>query len=357
MTRMAIRHFSGRRMALSVIAAFAASLLIFTALPAQAVTDDDFNLQLSPATLEATVKPGVSTTLDLKIRNNSSTVENGLKVETRDFSVDKKDQSIKLGDSTPPDLAQWVSYSQPTFSLQPNESITQKITINLPDKAGFSYPFAVVISRSDGIPAVESGRLIKASVAVFALVNVDKPGATRNFEIADFKTSQAIYDYLPAELELTLHNTGNTIVQPYGNFYVQRGSTDSDPLAVMPINQDRGYILPDTDRTFKAVWNDGFHRYKTTSPDGKERENLTWDWGNLSKLRIGKYTAKVVAVYTDGRRDIPVISEVSFWVFPWKFVLAVSIVILLILFGIGTVIRASIRATKKVSGKVTKRID
>jgi hypothetical protein len=333
-----------------------ATWLLLPAPAAKAVPDDDFSLEVSPAVLAATVKPNTKTKLELKIRNASKKTEQ-LKLETRSFKQDAKTGAINLSTTTPPDLAAWVSYADPTPTIKAGQWFTETITVDLPEAAGFSYPFAIAISRTDEKATEESGRLIKGSVAVFALVNVDKPGATRAVEISDLKTSQTVYEFLPASIELSLFNRGNSIVQPYGNIYIQRGNDDANPLAVMPLNDVRGYVLPNTTRQFEMNWDDGFPHYETVVKDGKETKQLVWNWDAVSHLRIGRYTAKVVAVYNDGARDIPVIGEVSFWVMPWRIIAAVLVILALITFGIWSVVRTVLQTTKRVVSHSKKSSD
>jgi ABC-type glycerol-3-phosphate transport system permease component len=59
---------------------------------------------------------------------------------------------------------------------------------------------------------------------------------------------------------------------------------------------------------------------------GQQKFTLTWDWQNTAKLRYGKYTAKMLLVYDDGTRDIPIEGSVSFWVVPWRMILFVIVV-------------------------------
>jgi hypothetical protein len=321
-----------------------------------ATPSNDFSVEVSPSVLAATVKPNATSTLELKVKNASKKTET-LKFESRSFKQDGNDGSITLSTSTPPDLADWISYSDRTPTIAPGEWFTQRISVNLPDEAGFSYPFAIAISRANEETTEASGRLIKGSVAVFALLNVDKPGASRAVEISGLTTSQSVYEFLPASIELNLHNRGNSIVQPYGNIFIQRGVKDAEPLAVMPLNDVRGYILPNTTREFTMEWNDGFPRYKTIVKDGKETKELVWDWDTVSQLRIGRYTAKVVAVYNDGVRDVPVIGEVSFWVIPWRLLGAGIILLALISFGIWSVIRTVIRTARRIASHTKKSSD
>lgn len=308
---------------------------------AQAATipNNDFSLEVSPSPLVTTVKPGVPSTLELKIHNAGLKKER-LKIESRDLDVLQSTQDINISTKTSKSLAGWITYAAPTFVIEPGDWYTQKVTIDLPDEAGFSYPFAVVISRADDTGASTApGRVLQGSIAVFTLINVDKPGAIRKLELASITTSQAVYEYLPATIQLALKNTGNSIVQPYGNIYLQNSSNDQSPLATLPVNDSRAYILPGATKKFTATWVDGFPVYT----DDATGRHLDWDIGTIGHLRVGKYIAKVVAVYNDGSRDVPVSGEVSFWVLPWKLLLGVLVVVALLGVSLWTIIRQLIR--------------
>ena len=53
-----------------------------------------------------------------------------------------------------------------------------------------------------------------------------------------------------------------------------------------------------------------------------------------SKLRFGRYWAKVVVVYNNGQSDIPTTAMVSFWVVPWKFIGIGLLILILVMVGI-----------------------
>ncbi len=313
-------------------------LVVATVRAAQPASD--FSLQVAPSPLIATVKPGQTTTLELNVRNTGTGTEE-LRIEPRKFTVDRGTGQVSLDDTAPAEAAQWVSFASPRFSIKPGEWFTQKVHIALPKESGFSYSFALIISRTNNPQSVESGRLIKGSVAIFTLLNVDRPGATRKLEVEKFTTSEAIYEYLPAKLNIQFKNTGNTIVQPYGNIFIQRGSDDAEPISTLPVNDKRGYILPGSVRTLDTSWDKGFPVPQTVTgaDDGQQKQNQAWDWSKLSDFRIGRYTAKLVAVYNDGQRDIPIVQEVSFWVVPWRILLGATVVIVIFGFGLWSVVR------------------
>jgi hypothetical protein len=48
-------------------------------------------------------------------------------------------------------------------------------------------------------------------------------------------------------------------------------------------------------------------------------------WKDAAKLRFGKYQAKLLLIYDDGHRDVPLEGTVSFWVVPWRLLLALLV--------------------------------
>ena len=322
---------------------------------AQQKTNGGFALQVTPVTLVGTVKPGVTKDLELKIQNQSTSKQN-LQIQLREFDVDDDTGEIQLKDTEPVGISDWVTFSNPSFTLGLDKAITQKVTVDLPKESGFNYSFAILINRSDADPDVKGGAALNGSVAIFALLSVDKPGATREIKITDLSIP-SIVEYLPAELGITFKNTGNTFVQPAGNVFIQRGSNDSEPIATLPVNENRGYLLPGKPRTLVTSWKDGFPAYQTvTDPDGQQRSELVWDLSKIADFRIGQYTAKVVAVYNDGKRDVPVIRETTFWVIPWRAILSLIVVIaLVILISHKLVQRKTRKAVKRALANQEKK--
>ena len=319
---------------LSFVAALGLSLVANAQTPSS-----DFSLQVTPSPIVTTLKPGTTTTLELKVRNAGTGTES-LKIEPRPFTVDNETGEVKLDDTASPEIASWVSYSSPKFTIKPGEWFTQKVTIALPKDTGFSYSLALVISRTNNPSTIEGSRLIKGSLAVFTLINVDRPGATRKLEVEKFSTSAGVYEYLPATVDIKFKNSGNTIVQPYGNVFIQQGSGDKTPIATLPVNNKGGYILPSNKRLLSTDWTNGFPMYQVSQDSsGTEKKTETWDWSQIANFRIGQYTAKLVAVYNDGQRDIPIVQEVTFWVLPWKIILVALVVIIILAFGLWSIVR------------------
>lgn len=315
---------------------FRAALLVaatFTFLGANGVsaaTPEGFSLQVTPSPLTATLKPGLTSSLEVKIRNTGTQAEE-LKIEPRSFSFDSATQQVKFDDTTPPPIAPWIKFASPTFTIQPGQWFTQKIDVALPKEAGFSYPFALLISRTNEPANRESGRAIQGSVAIFTLINVDRPDAVRQLEVTSLSAGSQIHEQLPVPLKLRIKNTGNTIAQPAGNIFIQRDSNSNNPISTLQINQNSGYILPGTEREFTINWEDGFKG----------------DLGSITKMRFGQYVAKAIVVYDDGKRDMVLEKETSFWVVPWKLMLIGLVVVTLLAIGVWSFINKVVKASKR----------
>lgn len=316
-----------------------------------ATPQQGFALQVTPSPLVATIKPGESSTLELRIRNTNSDSQL-LKMGLRSFTVNDQTGEVTMGNEAPAEVKDFVSFEQPTFNLRSGEIANQKIRVNTPKNAGFTYSFAITISRQTLQRPQDGSTAIEGSVAVFTLLNVDRPGATRKFEFSEFLSHKRVYEYLPASFDLRLRNTGNTLIQPKGNIFIQRKNGDKNPISTLPINEGAGYILPGSNRILTTNWSDGFPRYETDSDgNGRQKEKLKWQWSNLSKLRFGKYTAKAVAVYDDGQRDVPVVAEISFWVIPWKIIGIAILILIPFIFGFYTLLRRFIEIVRRNSRK------
>lgn len=325
------------------------SLALSSLVHAQPTAANSFSLIVAPSPIVATVNPGQTTTEQLKIINNAGQAEN-LQIALRSFSFNNTTGQIKFSDSAPNDVSSWVSFSNPKFTLDSGQMLNEQIKLAVPKDAGFSYSFAVIISRQNTPASVNSGQVLKGTLADFMLLNVNRPGAVRSLKVESFKANRHLYSWLPANFSIRFKNTGNTIVQPSGNIFIQRTRNSKTPIDTLAVNPNQGYILPGTDRVITAAWSDGFPVYKTiTNSSGTSSQRLTWNWADLSKLRLGRYYSELVAIYNNGSQDIPVQGQVSFWVLPWTLILILMLAASLILFAIWTIAKKIIGTAKRRS--------
>ena len=317
------------------------------------------NITVSPIYFNLTTNPGEKISSQLKVRNNNPTTEH-LQVNLAKFaptSVANEGYQPIIQEITPDDeFAKWISFDTDDFVLGPNQVKTIKFTISPPKSAALGYYYAILINKVGDTQAVKRGALIKAAVAVSILVDVRSPNAIKRLQLVDFTTNNAFYEYLPVNFNIRIKNTGNIHSIPVGNIFIDRNGTGQKLIANMTVNDGRGSVLPQTDRIYTNTWDDGFivrvpkvENNKTVQDKKGNTVYVTkWNLSKFDRFRIGKYTAELLLVYDDGTRDVPLEARVSFWVIPWKIILAVLVIVYLIYVGIKATIVSNFRKLKKV---------
>lgn len=303
--------------------------------------DEGLRLITSPLPINIATPPSSTISTELKIKNGG-TQDETLKIDLMKFRAYEDSGKPELMDPEPgDDFLTWVTFSEPTFTLGPNEWKTVTATFQVPETASFGYYYAFVFSRAadaDRSPDQQE-TVIVGGTAILVLLDVNVPDAKREVEVAEFSTDKTFYEFLPVTFNVKLKNAGNVHIAPRGNIFIDRG--DTHDIALLEVNEEKGNILPYSNRVFETNWKDGFPVYEQKIQDGKtvldEKGDvvyqLKWDWNDASKLRFGKYTAKMLLIYDNGSRDVPIEGVVTFWVVPWRLLLVALVVAIFFVIG------------------------
>jgi hypothetical protein len=325
---------------------------------AQSVSSPGFAAAISPLPILLNVSPGSSVSTDLRVNNPSSHTEK-LKVVLKTFTQDGPNGTVNLHDPTSSDsFLSWVSFSRSEFEAPPGLWQTIHMTVNVPKTAAFGYYFAVEFTEANA-PAASgtTGTAIQGAVASFVLLNAAAPGEVKQLQVTSFSTDHRIFEFLPANFTIKLHNSGNIFAGASGNIFIKRGSKQ---VANLVVNPNHGLVLPGSNRVFSVAWSDGFPVYKTVygsngqpavDKSGKTKTSLSWNFSQVSKLRFGHYSAQLALVYNNGTRDIPISGSVSFWVVPWRVLAGLIIVLIFMTIGFWSSIRRFGRFAKQVKEK------
>jgi hypothetical protein len=312
------------------------------------------SLVTAPSPILLNAKPGQSVNATIQIRNTGSQTEH-LKTNLLKFSATSDAGAPQLLDRQPgDDYFDWVHFSQPSFTLTPSQAIQEIVTIDVPSTAAFGYYYAVTFSRVN--QTTDQPIAVRGSTATLVLLNVESPNAKRDLKLRSFSVDHPWYEFLPVRFQATIQNDGNTHVAPRGNIIITRGS---EPGSVVEINDTLGNILPHSSRTFMADWTAGFPVWEPITQDGNVvRKNgapvqqLTWQLDHADQLRFGRYTAHLVMVYDNGSRDVPLEASVTFWVIPWRLILAALLILslpaILVYFMMRWRMRRAIRSHTKI---------
>jgi hypothetical protein len=314
-----------------------------------------FNVITSPLPIKITTTPGQTIHTQLRIKNQGSQPE-GIKVGLMKFGASGNNGVPDLYALTAKDsYSKWVHFDPQVFVAQPGVWNDIDMTINVPQSAALGYYLAVTFS-STSISSNKGATNLNGEVASLILLNVQVPNEKPQINIVNFQTDHGLYEYLPANFNIRVHNGGNIFIAPVGNIFIQKGGKTIDTLDV---NTAGGNVLPGTNRLFTTSWTNGFPLFKekivndkpVRGANGLPEETLKWDFTQLSKFRFGRYTANVLVVYNDGKNDIPEQASLSFWVFPWKAMIVSLIVLLAIIFGIYSLVRSLISRSRGTNSK------
>lgn len=339
-------------------------MLVWLLVPVGVLAADEskpLTLQTSPLPISLAVDPGKSVSTNLRVKQSGSETER-LKVTLMKFGAFGEEGKPQLLDRQPgDDYFDWVKFDRPEFDAPPNVWQTVRMTIAVPKTAAFGYYYAVVFSRV-GDDVRRSGRTnsLSGATAVLTLLDVRSPNAKRTLELTSFGAEHRIYEFLPAKFNVKLANTGNVHGVPHGNVFIMKGKKQ---IATLSLNGGGGSMLPNSKRIYPVSWTDGFPLYKPLEVEGKVKldkngkqvQQLTWDWSQANKFRMGRYTAHLFAVYDDGSHDVPIEAVLSFWVIPWRFLLAVLVVVFLVGFGIYSSLRGMLQGVKRGTRRLKGR--
>lgn len=344
----------GMKGVLTALAVGTALFLLSSPVHAQQSAGEDFNVQVSPSPLVVVLKPGERKTATITVRNLSNHNET-LYPALKGFDIDSSSQKITIKDSLPANLEDWISFKQSALTLAAGASQPLEVAYETPKNVGFSYSVAITLNRAPNAANPGSVRL-EGGIAVFNLININRPDAVSKLSIEAFSSKKSVYEFLPASFTITVKNEGNIIGQPTGTVFIQRSFDSEEPIATLPLNKADSYVLPGTARPLTVTWEDGFPRYvtKTEAANAEPVTKLTWNWSGANHLRFGRYVAKVVLVYNDGQRDVPVTFSKTFWVIPWRLIAGLVLLLALVIVGIVASGWLGFKAAKKVKHKVKR---
>ncbi len=319
------------------------------------------NLITSPLPINLSTDPGKTVSTDLRIKQAGGDTQR-LKVSLMKFAAFGAEGKPRLVDRGPGDTYfDWVKFDKTQFDAPSNVWQTVHMTINVPKDAAFGYYYAVVFSRAgDDVRQPGNTNAINGGTAVLVLLDAKVPNAKRSLQLSSFTSEHRLYEFVPAKFDIQFHNGGNVHLIPSGNIFITKGK---EQVATLSINAEQGNVLPQSNRIYNSIWTDGFPHNEAVVEGGKTKiddknqqvNHLVWSNGEgkdiTPHLRFGKYTAHLFAVYDDGQRDVPLESEISFWVIPWRFLLALLAMALLIGFGIFGLVRGTWSGARKLGRK------
>jgi len=312
------------------------------------------NITASPTLFDLSLKPGDTVTKSFRVRNNTTTSV-PLSITLKKIIPDTGGQLIVQDFKNTDSYQSWLTVATATPTAAPQEWTTVQFTLNIPKDAAFGYYWAIVVAPSSiSGNLTTSGAHITGALAIPVLLAVQKEGITFGGKLLDFITDASFYEYLPTTFLTTLENNGNIHIRPTGDIFITDWT--GKQVGFVKVNPDFGAILPNAKRTFATTWNDSFITRDPKIEDGKVMTDskghpeyaIHFHFDKVLSLRIGKYKASELVVISGDKKDISFERTLTFFVFPWKIVLGLLVVILLAALGLWNTIHTLWKHGRKV---------
>jgi len=263
-------------------------------------------LEIAPPIVNLTVNPGQTVQTSIYLRDIAKTnlIVTG---QANDFVASGEDGTPKLlldGDnSSPYSMKNWVT-ALPSLNLIPQEIKAMTITLQVPKDASPGGHYGVI--RFTATPPDLQGTGVSLSASLGALMLVTVTGKIHEaVSIAEFSANQNehtswFFETPPINLVERLKNDGNIHEEPTGQIIIKDmlGRT----FTGINVNSPPHNILPASIRKFEETLDQ--HAY------GKA-------------MMFGRYTADLKLTY--GASKTVLTDQISFWVIPYKLILAIIV--------------------------------
>lgn len=242
-------------------------------------------------------------------------------------------------------LSNWIDLPKSEqIILKPGQFAEIDFTILVPDKAEPGGHYGA-IAFSDIPPELgtedKSTISVAGKLAVLILLRVDGE-INEKGEVVQFitKNNKKIWSYLPIDFIVKFRNIGNVHLKPKGkiilkdifgkqiksltqveNYDENNEIIDTEFLDFLPVNFNRGNVLPASTRKFETVW------IKNRAIDSDSfLANLKQEFTNFV---FGRFSSELIVEFGEERQQI-LVRGPDFWVVPWRIILGILILCVLI---------------------------
>jgi len=279
-------------------------VLFWVFIPGALYAQEGLSLSISPTLFEMSASPGQEWSSNLKVINTNS-YELVVSADVVNFApVGEGGQGrftpIMAEESGGQTFAEWVTLSEQTITIPPEQTVQIPFTIDVPPEAPPGGHFAAILigTKSERVPGeatkVETSQVVSSLVFLRVAGDIIETG-----NIREFTTENAVYESPEVKFNLRFENKGNVHLQPQGDIKIL--NMWGQERGIVPVNKRSlfGNVLPESIRKYVFTWS-----------------------GDWSLADIGRYTAIATLAYGENDRQF-VSSEARFWVIPWRALLVI----------------------------------
>ena len=233
------------------------------------------------------------------------------------------------GEKSEYSMYQWIKILNDQILLEPDDRVKEVLfSIQVPQDASPGGHYGAIYFSD--IPShlelrQSSGVAVGSKLAVLILVEVEGE-IEETGRIIEFKTenNKIFFSSLPIKYLIRFENLGNIHLKPGGKIFLEntfgkqsqkltkiavydeQGIWQKDEiLDYVPVNFEKGNVLPQSIRQFEAIW-------QGENVPGKS--SLANEWRDF---RFGRYKSRLVVSYGREGKTIELDGPIV-WLFPWR---------------------------------------
>lgn len=292
---------------LTIIFSCSSQALAFEKTKLELQAQNDFVVE--PGKTEIFINPGESVDKSIVITNRiGKNVKFKLTTEDMVGTSDSQSPIKLLGDEKGPySLKNFIQPEITEFSLDLGERIVIPVKVSIPlDAEPRGYYGALIVSNepdvlSEGDRAKEGQARLVSRIGALFLLRINGEGKESG-SIEDFKVigpQKPFYEERPSGFEISFNNSGNVHLVPHGKIII-RNILGKD-VGAIPV--DAYFSLPDSIRYREVLWEEG--------------------------TGLGRYTANLSLFPGYGNENQE--ASISFWIIPWKILVATFVGLVIII--------------------------
>lgn len=214
--------------------------------------------------------------------------------------------------------ASWVTVDRKEVELVPNRNEKIYYDIVVP-KDATKGEYNVIIafkSQTEDQPLIGTGTVSTLASGTPILIKIGKD-FVENAELLSFTTDKNFYEFPNVIFTTRIKNLGDTHISPIGEI-VLTNIFDKE-VARIPFNANTQSLMRDNTGNYESTWD--FGKFLT----------------NDKQIVLGPIDAKLVATYRTFQPGFaPLTAETSFWVLPWRYIVAALLIVTLLVIIVKT---------------------
>ncbi|MBI2356612.1 hypothetical protein HYV12_00940 [Candidatus Dojkabacteria bacterium] len=288
--------------------------------PVSALGEASLSLGFAPTSIYLDLKPGETFKDELTFWNLApSTITYEVRIrgfkQIEDIPGTSRIQTDFEEKNDPYSASSWITVEKESVQLHPNEYFTLPYTIKVPkDVAVGEFNAIIFLQSKSGINPLSRSSAALADLGSGPAILINTGDDIKELASLEyFKTDKNFYEYTPVNFLTRYLNTGNTHITPAGDIILENFL--GQEVDRIPFNPNKQSLLRSNSAVYENTWEDKGIFFKN------------------GKIAVGPIKAKLITTYRAKFPGFaPLSATTTFWIIPWKVILAILFTITLIIY-------------------------